>query len=97
MTFGDFKDFTKRTASDKILPDKAFKIYMVDIKGVLLQWFIYIFFDKKLLGVLLKMKICQTKNELKNLTNQLLENLEREKYPHLLKIKFRVLILSICN
>ena len=26
MTYGDFKDFTRRTTSDKILSDKAFNI-----------------------------------------------------------------------
>ena len=26
MAQGDFKDLTRKTASDKILPDKAFKI-----------------------------------------------------------------------
>ena len=26
MTYGDFKDLTRRAASDKILPDKAFNI-----------------------------------------------------------------------
>ena len=26
MAYGDFKDLTRRTASDKILPDKAFNI-----------------------------------------------------------------------
>ena len=34
MAYGDFKNFTRRTASDKILRDKAFNI-SVD----LLQWF----------------------------------------------------------
>ena len=38
--YGDFKDLTKRTTSDKILHDKAFNIAkiqnMMDIKGVLL-------------------------------------------------------------
>ena len=34
---------------------------ILDIKGVLFQWFIC-FFDKKPLVVLLKMKLCQTKN-----------------------------------
>ena len=40
MVYGDFKDLTKRTTSDKILHDKAFNIAkiqnMMDIKGVLL-------------------------------------------------------------
>ena len=61
----DFKDLTRRTASDKILCDKAFNIAKNptydDIKGVLLQWFIY-FLIKRLLVELLKMKICKTKN-----------------------------------
>ena len=26
MTYGDFKDLTKRTVADKVLRDKAFKI-----------------------------------------------------------------------
>ena len=33
----------------------------------------------------------------KNYTNQLLENLKNEKYTHLLKKIFVVLILRICN
>ena len=46
MAYGDFKDLTKRTASDKILHNKAFNIAkkkkkkMMDIKKVLLQWLI---------------------------------------------------------
>ena len=43
MAYGDFKDLTRRTTSDKILRDKAFKLLkikdMMDIKGVLLQLF----------------------------------------------------------
>ena len=43
MAYGDFKNL-KRTASDKILRDKAFKmllkiLYMMDIKEDLLLWF----------------------------------------------------------
>ena len=41
MAYGDFKDLTRRTASDKILRDKSFNIAKIqnimDIKGVLLQ------------------------------------------------------------
>ena len=43
MAYGDFKDLTRRTTSDKILHDKTFKLLkikdMMDIKGVLLQLF----------------------------------------------------------
>ena len=66
------KDLTKRTTSDKILRDKVFKIAkiqnMMDIKGVSLQK--KIFLIKRLLVLVLKMRICQTKNYKK----QLLEN-----------------------
>ena len=63
--------------------DKAFKIAkiqnMMDIKGVSLQK--KIFLIKRLLVLVLKMRICQTKNYKK----QLLENfLKKEKYTHLL-------------
>ena len=71
------KDLTKRTTSDKILRDKAFKIAkiqnMMDIKGVSLQK--KIFLIKRLLVLVLKMRICQTKNYKK----QLLENLKKKK------------------
>ena len=44
MTYGDFKDLKRRTASDKILRDKAFNIAKNpkydDIKEDLLLWFI---------------------------------------------------------
>ena len=42
LAYGDFKDLTRRTTSDKILRDKTFNIAksMIDVKGVLLQWFI---------------------------------------------------------
>ena len=44
MVYEDFKDLTRRTASDKILRDKAFNIAkirnMMGINVDLLQWFI---------------------------------------------------------
>ena len=67
MANGDFKHLTSRTASDKILHDKAFYIdtnrkyygygYYVD----LLQWSISILI-KKLLVKVLKIRIFQTNN-----------------------------------
>ena len=65
MAYGDFKDLTRRTASDKILRDKAFNIaknpiydrYQRDLASM-----VYKFFDKKLLVVVLKIRIFQTKN-----------------------------------
>ena len=44
MAYGDFKNLARRTASDKVLWDKAFNFAkiqnMTDIKEVLLLWFI---------------------------------------------------------
>ena len=53
MAYGDFEDLTKRTAADKTLRDKAFKIasdqkYDGYQRG--LASMVYKFFDKKLLG-----------------------------------------------
>ena len=69
MVYGDFKDLTRRTASDKILRDKAFNIaknpkydgYQRGLVSV-----VCMFFDKRFLlvllwwqiNLLLKMKIC---------------------------------------
>ena len=57
---------------------------MMDINIDLLQYFIT-FLTKKLLMKILKMKIFLIKNPQKNYTNQLIENLIKEKYTHLLK------------
>ena len=62
MAYGDFKDLTRRTTSDKILREKAFNItknlkydgYQRD-----LDLMVYKIFDKK---SFLKRKILQTKN-----------------------------------
>ena len=73
MNYGDFKDLTRRTASDKILLDEAFNVAKnprYDGYQCGLVSMVYKFFDKKLLVVplhlqiklLLKMKISQTKN-----------------------------------
>ena len=70
MAYGDFKDLTRRTASDKILRDKAFNIaknlkYHGYQRG--LASMVYTFLVKTLLlrsqiNLPLKMKICQTKS-----------------------------------
>ena len=50
MAYGDFQDLPRRTASDKILHDKAFNIAkstnMMDIKEVLLHWFTSVLIKK---------------------------------------------------
>ena len=87
MAYGYFKDLTRRTASDKILRDKTFDIvkktkndgYQCELASMVYQLLI-----KKVLVVVLKMRIFQTKSQLKNYQNELLENLRKEKYTHLL-------------
>ena len=63
---------------------------MVDINTDLLQWSINVLIKNMfrlqinlLPAVVLKMKISQTKNQFKNYTNHLLENLKKEKYTNL--------------
>ena len=60
----------------------------MDIKEVLLLWFIN-FFIKSLQVVVLKMKLRKiNNNQLKNYTNQLLENFKNEDFIHHLKTIF---------
>ena len=77
MAYGDFKDLAKKTASDKILRDKAFNSAkaqtMMDNKEVFLLWFTNILI-KSLKLVVLIIKLNKISNQLKNYTNQLLEN-----------------------
>ena len=81
MAYGDFKDLARRTASDKILRDKAFNIaknpkYDEYQRG--LASMVYKFFDKKCAGSVVNM---HSNNErpfdLKSYTNQLFENLKK--------------------
>ena len=82
MAYGDFKDLTGRTVSDKILRDKAFNIannlQYDDNKEVLLQWFIN-FSIKKTSGSVIKNKNISNKELAEKLQNHLLENSRKEK------------------
>ena len=63
MAYGDFKDLTRRTASDKILRDKAFaKDPKYDEFQRGYASMIYKFFDKKTSGGTIKYKIMSTTN-----------------------------------
>ena len=66
MAYRDFKDLNRNTASDKILREKAFNIAKIpkyDEYQCGLASMVYNFFlMKNLLVVVLKRKICQTKN-----------------------------------
>ena len=85
MAYGDVKVFTRRTASDKILCDKGFNIAKNPKYDGYQRKLSANFLIKKFLVMVLKMNC------------QLLENLIKEKYTHLLYIIFGVLILLICN
>ena len=65
MAYRDFKDLTRRAASDKILRDKAFNINKSpeydNTKGVLRQWSILLLIKKYLVDQS-KIKLCLTKN-----------------------------------
>ena len=65
MDYGDFKDLTTRTASDKILRDKPFNIdknpkYDGYQRGPASM--VYTFFDKKTCGSGIKNEIISNKN-----------------------------------
>ena len=80
MAYGDFRDLNRRTSADKVLKHLILlKIQnMMDMSVDLLQWSKN-FLIKISLVVVLKMKIFLIKNQHKNLTNQLLENLIYQK------------------
>ena len=93
MAYGDFKDLKRRTASDKILRDKAFNIaknpkYDGYQRG--LASMVYNFFYKKSKGSNIANN--EIKQKLKNCTNQSLETLKKEELILDLKTIFWVLI-----
>ena len=99
MAYGDFKDLAKRTAADKVLRDKAFKIASDQIydgyqRG--LASMVYKFFDKKSQG-----KGLANNNEniqlAMNFINQLLKNLIKQRCILHLKTIFGALIWLICS
>ena len=89
MAYGNFKDFAKRTASDKVLRDNAnIKLLKtqnaMEIKEVLLLWFISSLMKNPQLVVFI-MKLNKINNWLIDYTNQLLENLKKEDFYSLFK------------
>ena len=87
MAYRDFKDLNRRTATDKVLRDKAFNIakdpkYYGYERG--LASMVYKLFDKKFLVVVIKIYIFLIKNYQNNYTKPLLENLIKEKCNRLL-------------
>ena len=106
------KDLPRKTASDKVLHDKAFTIaktqyddYQRGLASMVYNFFLIRSLQMVLLhmvrqrwqlcgilkiNLLLKIKLCQTKNKMKNYIIPLLENLKNEKHTHLLKSIFGV-------
>ena len=88
MAYGKFKDFTKRTQTDKVLRDKAFKIasnprydgYQRRLASADTSFLI-----KNLLEVVLKMKLNKINNLKMNFINQLLEHFKNQKF--ILRVK----------
>ena len=77
----------RTAAADKVLGDKAFNIaknLKYDGCQCELASMVYKFFHERIQLQQQKMKIFLMKNQLKNYRNQLLENLRKEKYNHLL-------------
>ena len=58
---------------------------------------VYNFFDKKTSCGAIKTEVMQNEEIAKEYTNQLLENLKKEKYTYLLYTIFGALILQVCN
>ena len=99
MAYGKPKDLIKRTQSDKVLKDKAFKIatnpkYDGYQRG--LSSMLYKFFDKNPLCLINLKEVVLLMNQIINwkmsFINQSLENLKKEKFIHILKTIFWVLI-----
>ena len=91
MTYGDFKDLARRAASDKVLGDKFFNIVKnpkYDGYQRYLASMVYKFFDKKTFnGPIKSMSNQQLPNE-PILIDQLLGNLNEEKYINRYKTTF---------
>ena len=83
MAYGDFKDLPRRTAADKILRYKAFnnaKNLKYDGSQCRFASMIYKFIDKNIQIQAKKQElVMRTRNQLKNYTKQLSENLKNEK------------------
>ena len=100
MAYGDFKGLAKRTASDKVLRDKAFSVtsnpkYGGHQRG--LAFLVYKFFNKKTKGSGIKNEIKQNQQLAEELHKPIIRNLKKEEFIHHLKTIFGVLIRFICN
>ena len=97
MAYGDFKDLTRRKASDEILGGKVFTIAK-NLKYGDQRWLasmVYKFFDKKASGSDIKNENISEKELAEELHKPIIRKfLKKEKYTQLLKTIFGVLICS---
>ena len=95
MAYGDFKDLARRTASDKVLKDKAFNIaenpkYDGHQRG--LASMVYKFFDKKSKGSGVNIPLEFNEQLAKELHKPIIKKIKKEKFIQDLEIIFGVLI-----
>ena len=91
MGYGNFINLTSRTASDKILRDKAFNI-VKNLKysayqraSVVYKKFLFIyFFDKKIPGGAIKKEIMSNKELAEELHKKIIKKIIKRKYTHIL-------------
>ena len=91
MAYGDFKDFKRRTASDKVLRNKAFNIaktpkYDGYQRGLASMF--YNFFDKKSKGGAVNIEVKQNEQLAKELHKPIIRNFKKEQFIRDLKIIF---------
>ena len=91
MAYGDFKDLSRRTASDKILRDKGFNIaksrrYNRYQHG--LASMVYNFSDKKTSGSGIKNEIISNKELAEELDKPNIRKFKKKKYTQLLYTTF---------
>ena len=72
MTYGDFKDLAKRTASEKVLRDKAFNIVKSGLASM-----VYNFFDTKSSGSGIKNEITQNQQLAEQLHKPIIRKLKK--------------------
>ena len=95
MAYGDFKDLARRTASDKVLKDKAFNIaknpkydgYQRELASM-----VYKFFDKKSTGSGVNIPLKFNEQLPEELHKPVVRNLKKEQFIPDLKIIFGGLI-----
>ena len=80
MTYGDFKDLAKRTASEKVLRDKAFNIVKRGLASM-----VFNFFDKKSSGSGIKNEITQNQQLAEQLYKPIIREFKKRKAYSLFK------------